>query len=53
MDEGTHGNSADLDTSWDLSGNGNNGNPDNGANDTGLSWAGEQVLSYAPGIIGQ
>lgn len=51
MDSGTHGNSADLDTAWDLSGNGNNGNPDNGANNTGLTWAAETVLNYPSSIL--
>lgn len=53
MDEGTSGNSADLDTCWDLSGNGNNGNPDNGGNNTGLTWIGESVLSYPPSPMAQ
>lgn len=46
MDDGVDGTSADLDTVKDLSGNGNNGNPDNGANNTGLSWQAETILSY-------
>lgn len=52
LDEGSHGVSADLDTAWDMSGNGNNGNPDNGANNTGLTWMAESILTYSPGIIG-
>lgn len=46
MDEGVDEKSADLDTARDLSGNGNDGNPDNGANNTGLTWKAEEVLSY-------
>lgn len=51
MDSGMAGASADLDTAWDMSGNGNNGNPDNGANDTGMNWAPETILSYPAQII--
>jgi len=51
MNEGVHGVSADLDTAWDLSGNANNGNPDNGANNTGLTWAAETVLNYPSPIL--
>jgi hypothetical protein len=46
MDEGFIGASADTDTLQDLSGNNNDGNPDNGANNTGMSWVGETILSY-------
>lgn len=51
MDEGTHSNSADLDTAWDKSNNGNNGNPDNGVNNTGLTWAAETILNCPSPII--
>ena len=34
-------------TTWyDKSGNGNNGTGDDGANNTGLTWYGEEVLTY-------
>ena len=46
------GTSADGDMVRDLSGNGNNGTGNDGANNTGLTWVGESVLSYPPGIIG-
>ena len=46
MDEVADGASADLATFFDLSGNGNNGNPDNGANNTGMTGVAESVLSY-------
>lgn len=40
------GSSADGDTIRDLSGNNNNGTGDNGANNTGLTFVAETVLSY-------
>ena len=46
MDEVADGASADLATFFDLSGNGNSGNPDNGANNTGMTGVAESVLSY-------
>lgn len=51
MDDGLDGTSADGDTVRDLSVNGNNGIGDDGANNTGLTWKAEEVLSYLPGII--
>lgn len=53
LDSGTHGASADTDTAWDLSGNANNCNPDNGANNTGLTWEADKVLNYPSGILGE
>ena len=52
MDDQPSGTSADGDTVRDLSGNGNNGTGNDGANNTGLTWVGESVLSYVPGVIG-
>jgi hypothetical protein len=46
MDDGANGTSADGDTVRDLSGNGNNGTGDDGANNTGLTWQAEGILSY-------
>lgn len=51
MDDGPDGSSADGDTVRDLSGNGNNGTGDDGANNTGLAWKAEEVLSYPPSIL--
>lgn len=48
VDDGPDGTSADSDTIADLSGNGNNGTGDNGANNTGLTWQAGEVLSYPP-----
>lgn len=52
MDDQETGTSADGDMVRDLSGNGNNGTGDDGANNTGLLWIGESVLSYPSKIIG-
>jgi len=46
MDDEPDGTSADGDTFMDLSGNGNNGTGDDGANNTGLTAKAEEVLSY-------
>jgi hypothetical protein len=46
MDEVTDAASADLATLFDMSGNGNHGNPDNGANNTGILGSAESILSY-------
>ena len=46
LDDRPDGTSADLDTASDASGNSHPGNPDNGANNTGLTWSAEAVLSY-------
>lgn len=46
MDDGQDGTSADGATVSDMSGNGNNGTGDDGANNTGLTWKAEEVLSY-------
>lgn len=51
IDDQPSGTSADGDSVMDLSGNGNNGTGDDGANNTGLTWSGETVLSYAPNVI--
>lgn len=51
MDDGADGTSADGQTFRDLSGNGNDGIGDNGANNTGLTWEAEEILSYSPYII--
>lgn len=51
MDDGAHGTSADGDSLIDLSGNNNNGVGNDGANNTGLTWQAEQVLSYQPYVI--
>lgn len=54
LDDGEAGTSADLDTARDLSGNGNDGNPDDGANNTGCTWEGEISSSYpSPILMGQ
>jgi len=45
MNSGRDGTSADGDTIYDRSGNGNNGTGDDGAGE-GLTWKGEEVLSY-------
>lgn len=52
LDDQTAGTSADGDTVRDLSGNGNNGTGDDGANGTGLQWIGESILSYSTQPIG-
>ncbi len=46
MNDGKDGISADGDTVKDLSVNGNNGIGNDGANNTGLIWKAEEVLSY-------
>lgn len=46
MDDEEGGSSADGDTFIDLSGNGNTGTGDNGANNTGLTATAESVLTY-------
>lgn len=46
MNSGADGASADGATIIDLSGNGNNGTGDDGANNTGLTWKAEEALSY-------
>lgn len=51
MDNGPDGASADGDTIRDLSGNGSDGIGDNGANNTGLTWKAEEVLSYPPSVL--
>ena len=51
MDDGVDGTAADLETCYDKSGNARDGNPDNGANNTGLAWSPESILSYIPKII--
>lgn len=51
MDDQETGTSADGDTVRDLSGNGNNGTGVDGANNTGLLWTGESILSYTPNPI--
>ena len=50
IDDQETGTSADGDIVRDLSGNGNNGTGVDGANNTGLAWVGESVLSYPPKI---
>lgn len=51
MNDGSDGTSADGDTIRDLSGNGNDGTGDDGANNTGLTWKAEEVLSYPAGVL--
>ena len=51
MDDGIDGTSADGDTVRDLSENGNDGTGDDGANNTGLTWKAEEVLSYPVGVL--
>jgi len=46
LDDEEDGSSSDGDTFRDLSGNGNNGTGDDGANNTGLTAKAEEVLSY-------
>lgn len=46
LDDQEQGTSADGDNCMDLSGNSNNGTGDDGANNTGLTWQDETVLSY-------
>ena len=46
LDDESDGTSGDGDTFVDRSGNGNNGTGDDGANNTGLTCKGEEVLSY-------
>lgn len=43
--------SADEDTVRDLSGNSNNGTGIDGANNTGLTWTGESILSYSNSVL--
>jgi hypothetical protein len=52
MDDQTADTSADGDTVYDKSGNARNGTGVDGANNTGLTWSGESVLSY-PAQIGR
>lgn len=52
IDEQEAGTSADGDTIRGYKA-GNSATGDNGSNNTGLSWTGESILSYPPGIIGQ
>ena len=51
MDDGEHGTSADGEGFRDISGNGNTGTGDDGANNTGLTWEAEAFLSYPGGAI--
>lgn len=51
MDDEPDGTSADGDTLRDLSGNGNDGTGDDGANNTGLTWKAEEVLSYPVSVF--
>lgn len=51
INDGPHGTSADGNTVYDFSSFSNNGIGDNGANNTGLLWEAEQVLSYPPYIM--
>jgi hypothetical protein len=46
IDDGPDGTSADGDTVKDLSRNNNEGTGDDGANNTGLTWTAEEVLTY-------
>lgn len=48
LDDEPDGTSGDGDTFIDLSGNGNDGTGDDGANNTGLTAVAEKVLSYTP-----
>ena len=50
MDDQTAGTAGDGETARDQSGNGNDGTLDDGANNTGMGWTGETVLSY-PGDV--
>jgi hypothetical protein len=50
-DDQEAGSAANGDTVRDLSGNANNGTGDDGANNTGLTWSEEKVLSYPPQVI--
>ncbi len=49
MNDGENGTSADGDTIRGV--NGNDGTGDNGANNTGLTWRAEEVLSYPGSVI--
>lgn len=51
MDDGSDGTSADGAVVRDLSGNGNHGTGDNGANNLGLTWKAEDLLSYPPSVM--
>lgn len=48
VDDGLDGVSADGATVKDISGNGNDGTGDDGANNTGLTWKAGEALSYPP-----
>ena len=52
MDEVTDTASADLATFWDMSGNGNSGNPDNGAGNSGMLGSAEVILNYPSSVLG-
>ena len=51
LDDETAGTSCDGDIFLDLSGNGNNGTGNDGANDSGLTATAESVLNYPPMIL--
>jgi len=52
IDEGSAGTSADGDSVFDYSVNGNTGTGDDGGGDSGLTWAVEKTLSYPRDIMG-